>query len=213
MAIPESRDPLLDILIGSGSCSHEVMYIYIYIHICNVNPGLINIEMGGTPPIDMFIFNVQYVYIYYYICMCVCAHVIVPPCLFLPSICCSLRLRCGWLPAHGKTLLFCKFLKSILFLATTDLHTCIYIYMNPWNKWLLGSGPTTQLWMNFDCLDANDWTQNGFSPQTVLLCYAMVGATVLNGNTGNLQKPQTSNTMTAVIDLSLLLVEFPACPC
>jgi hypothetical protein len=63
--------------------------------------------------------------------------------------------------------------------------------MNPWNKRLLGSGPTTQLWMNFDCLDANDWTQNGFSPQTVLLCYAMVGATVLNGNTSNLQKPQT----------------------
>ena len=29
MAIPESRDPLLDILIGSGSCSHEVMYIYV----------------------------------------------------------------------------------------------------------------------------------------------------------------------------------------
>ena len=31
--------------------------------------------MRGTPPIDMFIFNVQYVYIYIiiYACVCVCA--------------------------------------------------------------------------------------------------------------------------------------------
>ena len=48
-----------------------------FIYICNVNPGLISIEMGGTPPIDMFIFNVQYVYIYIYLLLymhvCVCA--------------------------------------------------------------------------------------------------------------------------------------------
>lgn len=165
--------------------------------------------MGGTPPIDMFIFNVQYVYIYI-IYACVCAHVIVPPCLFLPSICCSLRLRCGWLPAHGKTLLFCKFLKSILFLATTDLHTCIYIYepmkQTAFGQWSYYSA-LNEFWL-FRCKRLNTERILTSNCTTVLRdgwCHCV--------KRKHEQFTEASNTMTAVIDLSLLLVEFPTCPC